>query len=233
MRVPATKAWIKAEYGQRPDLLVQGQAIADKLLTRLSQIWNRSKIATPSYSRRYRELLEAADAEIGALIAQADGIPCQAGCSTCCQDERIPLTERDAELIVEHIEQRLDHAQKERVIDSIMAAAPTSNQANVRCAFLIDERCSIYESRPLACRTYFSSSLASCKTFYCDKSKRPSRFSAPKMIEIAVREVTRAAKYSRLYEINSLLLRIYSEPGKPAQWLAGELTGESDLAEPE
>lgn len=234
MRIPATKAWIKAEYSQRPDLVVQGQAIADKLLTRLTQIWNRSKTAAPSYPRRYRELVEAAEVEIGAMTAQAGAIPCKAGCNYCCKDERIPLTEREAELIVEHIEQRLDPAQKERVVDSILAAsAPTTDHANVPCAFLIDERCAIYESRPLACRTYFSHSVASCDAFYCDKTKVPQRFSAPKVVEIAVREVTRAARHSRLYEINSLMRRIYSGPGKPAQWLAGGMTDETDLAEPE
>jgi Fe-S-cluster containining protein len=233
MRVPATKAWIKAEYSQRPDLVAAGQSIADKLLTRLNQVWNRSKSATPAYSRRYRELIEVADKEIEYMTAQAGSIPCAAGCNYCCKDERIPLTEREAELIVEHIERRLSPEAKARVVESILASTPTTDQANVPCAFLVDERCAVYESRPLACRTYFSHSVASCDAFYCDKKKVPQRFAAPKVVEIAVREVTRAGKHSRLYEVNSLMRRLYADPGKAAKWLAGEMSDEADLADPE
>ena len=50
---------------------------------------------------------------------------------------------------------------------------------------------------------------------------------------MAVREVTRAAKYSRLYEINTLMQRIYADPDKPAQWRAERMSDESDLADPE
>jgi Fe-S-cluster containining protein len=233
MRVPGTKAWLKAEYGQRPDLVATGVAIADKLLTRLNTVWNRSKISTPSYPERYRELLQVADEEIDGMIGKVGEIPCRLGCNFCCKDERIPMTEREAELAVRHIEERLDPQQKARVVESILASSPTSDQANAPCAFLIDERCAIYESRPLACRTYFSHSVASCNTFFLDKAKVPQRFTAPKLVEIAVREVTRAAKHSKLYETNSLMKRIYSDPGKPAKWQAGQMTDESDLADPE
>ena len=127
----------------------------------------------------------------------------------------------------------MDTGQKAKVVASIQAATPTSDQASVPCAFLIDERCSIYASRPLACRSYFSRSVSSCHDFYLDKSRMPLRFSAPKMVEMAVREVTRAAKHSKLYEINSLMQRIYADPAKPVHWVAERMSNESDLADPE
>ncbi len=233
MRVLSTKVWLKTEFAQRPDLLPTGTAVADKVLTRLNTAWNKSKSASPADADRYRALLLVADAEIGEMTAQAGDIPCRLGCNYCCKDERIVLTEKEAVLTIQHVEQELGAEQKAKVVASILAAAPTSDQASVPCAFLIDERCSIYASRPLACRSYFSRSVSSCHDFFVDKSKTPQRFAAPKMVEMAVREVTRAAKYSRLYEINTLMQRIYADPDKPAQWRAERMSDESDLADPE
>ena len=233
MRVPNTKMWLKAEFAERPDLLVSGTAVADKVLARLNTTWNQSKSASPDFSDRYRELLRVAEAEIGEMAARAGDIPCRLGCTYCCKDERIVLTEKEAVLVVRHIEEQLGTEQKVRVVESIRASTPTSDQASVPCAFLIDERCTIYADRPLACRSYFSRSVSSCHDFFLDKSRMPQRFSAPKMVEIAVREVTRAAKHSKLYEINSLMQRIYADPDKPALWAAERMSDESDLADPE
>ncbi len=231
MRVLSTKVWLKTEFAQRPDLLATGTAVTDKVLTRLNTAWNNSKSALPA--DRYRELLHVADTEIGNMTAQAGDLPCRMGCNYCCKDERIVLTEKEAVLAVQHVEQALDAEQKAKVVASILAAGQTSDQASVPCAFLIDERCSIYASRPLACRSYFSRSVTSCHDFFVDKSKTPQRFSAPKMVEMAVREVTRAAKHSKLYEINTLMQRIYADADKPTQWSAERITNESDLADPE
>ena len=233
MRVPNTKVWLKTEFAQRPDLLANGMVVADKVIARLNTAWNQSKSVSPDFSDRYRELLRVADDEIGEMTARAGDIPCRLGCNYCCKDERIVLTEKEAVLAVQHIEAQLDAEQKARVVESIRAAAPTSDQASVPCAFLIDERCSVYADRPLACRSYFSRSVASCHDFFLDKSRMPQRFSAPKMVEIAVREVTRAAKHSKLYEINTLMQRIYADPYKPTQWAAERMSDERDLADPE
>ena len=233
MRVPNTKVWLKTEFAQRPDLLASGTAVADKVLARLNTSWNQSKSASPDFADRYRELLRVADVEIGEMTARAGDLPCRLGCTYCCKDERIVLTEKEAVLAVKHVEEQLDAEQKARVVESIMAAAPTSDQASVPCAFLVDERCAIYADRPLVCRSYFSRSVASCHDFFLDKSRMPQRFSAPKMVEVAVREVTRAAKHSKLYEINSLMQRIYADPGKPALWAAEQMSDEGDLADPE
>ncbi|OYZ55764.1 MAG: hypothetical protein B7Y21_13950 [Hydrogenophilales bacterium 16-61-112] len=212
MRVLNTRLWLKTEFADRPDLLPTGMAVADKVLARLNTAWNQSKTTAPAQSDRYRELLLVADAEIGEMTARAGDIPCRLGCNYCCKDERIVLTEKEAVLAVRHVEEQLDSEQKTEVVTSILAATPTSDQASVPCAFLIDERCSIYASRPVVCRSYFS---------------------APKMVEMAVREVTRAAKFSKLYEINSLMQRIYADADKPAHWVAGRMSDESDLADPE
>jgi Fe-S-cluster containining protein len=233
MRVTSTRQWLKAEFSSRPDLLPGGTAIADKLLARLNAAWNAARSATPDAAERYRELLHVADAEIGAMTEKVGNLPCRAGCNYCCRDERIVLTEKEAVLAVQHVEQKLAPELQARVLASIRDAAPTSDQASVACAFLIDERCAIYADRPLACRSYFSNSVASCEIFFHDKSRIPQRFAAPKLVEIAVREVTRAGKHSKLYEINSLMRRLYADPDKAQQWANGAISDERDLADPE
>lgn len=107
MRVPNTKVWLKTEFAQRHDLLASGTsgtAVADKVLARLNTAWNQSKSASPGFADRYRELLRVADAEIGEMAARAGDIPCRLGCTYCCKDERIVLTEKEAVLAVQHIE---------------------------------------------------------------------------------------------------------------------------------
>lgn len=233
MRIMSTKQWLKAEFAQRPDLLPSGTAVADKVLTRLTATWNQSRTGAASEAERYRALLQVADSEIDNMTARAGELPCRLGCNYCCKDERIALTEKEAVLVVQHIEQRLDPAERARVLESIASSEATTDQASVPCAMLIDERCAVYASRPLCCRSYFSRTVESCHTFFVDKTKMPQRFSAPKMVELAVREVTRAARHSRLYEINALLKRLYADPKKPGQWAVQQLSDETDLADPE
>src|SRR3569833_3896415 len=140
MRVPNTKEWLKTENAQRPDQLPSGTAVAEKALARLKTTWNQSKTVSPGFADRYRELLRVADAEIGEMAARAGDIPCRAGCNYCCKDERIVLTEKEAVLVVKPVEEQLDAERRAKVVASILAAAPTSDQASVPCAFLIGGR---------------------------------------------------------------------------------------------
>ncbi|MGO9443357.1 MAG: YkgJ family cysteine cluster protein [Thiobacillaceae bacterium] len=233
MRILSTRAWLKSLYGNRPDILAVTMKHAERIIAKLSKLWDSSKHAVPSYPLRYHELIAAADIEIDDILSKTKNIPCRLGCNYCCRDERIPLTDTEAVLITKHIEEKLSETEKARLLESISDSSPTSDSASEPCAFLIDGRCAVYESRPLNCRTYFSTSEASCQTFLLDKTRQPQYWLAPKMLTYAVREVSRGAKYSRQYEINALFKRIYADPEKPAQWAAGIPTDEVDLADPE
>lgn len=231
MQMPATKTWLRTLYGNRPDMLAIATNHADRILANLGAAWNQSKNSAQSIQDRYLHLIKAADGEIDNILSQAGDIPCRLGCNYCCRNEKIPATDTEARLIARHIEEYLPAEARERVVSSILSSSPTSDKASVPCAFLIDGACAVYESRPMACRSYFSVSEPSCRSFLEDKSKTPQHFMAPKLVEYAVREVCRAAKHSKSYEINSLFLRIYSDPEKPALWAKGNMTDESDIAD--
>lgn len=231
MQPQSTKTWVKSLYSGNPQVLAVALVHAEKLVAHLTSVWNRAKNKSPVYVDRYRELVRVADIEISNVLEKAGGIPCRQGCNYCCRNEKIPVTDTEAVLIVRHIEDVLAEPVRERVIQSILSAGRTSDLASEPCAFLIDGQCAIYDSRPMPCRTYFSASEASCKTFFDDKSKQPEYFTAPKLVEYAVMEVSRAFKYAKSYEINGLFYRIYSDPSKPGMWKEGAVTDESSVAE--
>lgn len=93
---------------------------------------------------------------------------CAAGCSACCRGNRIEVTPPEVDLIARHLrstrEEAALRATAVRVANTARRA--TSMQAvrdgAVACAFLEDERCSIYEARPLACRHAHATDARAC-----------------------------------------------------------------------
>lgn len=71
---------------------------------------------------------------------------CQAGCSKCCFTD-ISIFEVESERIKDWFSSLSDEAQKE-----LQELWLTKNEAGA-CSFLYNDRCSIYEARPVICRT--------------------------------------------------------------------------------
>jgi Fe-S-cluster containining protein len=101
----------------------------------------------------YEELVAQTDAMATRLSARYDAhLACRAGCSVCCQHhlavfpvEAMHIGTALAALPI-GVRQRLEQ-QAHRVNEQEALGA------SVACPMLVDERCSIYESRPLICRT--------------------------------------------------------------------------------
>ena len=81
-------------------------------------------------------------------IAQkhSDKMECKKGCSKCCQTD-ISVFEIEAERIEEWF-----YAQELAEQEKLLELWKTPNQANY-CTFLYYDQCTIYEARPLICRT--------------------------------------------------------------------------------
>lgn len=77
-------------------------------------------------------------------------IPCRAGCSACCQFLRVPISQTEAEMIGEFI----GRAPATLPAGSPTAPAKPSGKFGIPCPFLKENRCSVYEVRPVACRTH-------------------------------------------------------------------------------
>ncbi|MDP2792775.1 MAG: YkgJ family cysteine cluster protein [Sulfurisoma sp.] len=204
-------------------------AIAEKVSARLAATWN-SRANRDSPAARYADLLAAADTAIEEQKARATvALPCRAGCNHCCQFQRITLTTTEAVLLVRHLEERTPVEQKTAVIAALLSSSPTGVE-NPPCAFLTEQGCAVYASRPITCRGYYSLSESACRAFLADKRTPPQNLMATRIVELAVLETAKAFRHSQFFEINGLMRRIYSDPAKPAQWAAESPTDESDLA---
>ena len=71
----------------------------------------------------------------------------EVGCSKCCYETEMPLSEKDIKRI-EKLGYRRDEFSV--VVDGVRVL----KNVDGKCFFLKDDRCSIYEHRPLGCRFY-------------------------------------------------------------------------------
>ncbi len=101
----------------------------------------------------YHQFIEQVDELAARLAARySKHLVCRAGCSGCCRHHLsvFPVEARAARAAIEALpdDLRLRVEQQAReVIEREAAGEP------VACPLLVDDRCSIYQSRPLICRT--------------------------------------------------------------------------------
>jgi Fe-S-cluster containining protein len=96
-------------------------------------------------------------------------VACQAGCSLCCHNW-ISVTIPEALLISEDLWSRTDAPSPEKIARAAGAGMNLDRdqrlQRRLACPLLVDHLCSIYAVRPLACRSFFSLSLAACQAVF-------------------------------------------------------------------
>lgn len=201
---------------------------ARDVLARLRSAWRRS--ANHALPDRFADLYVAVDAEIDRVMGNiAVPVPCAKGCNHCCQFNEIYVTQYEGVLLVRHIEQ-LDPKHRTEVVARILAATSRSGGGSRSPCTLLDANgCSVYASRPLPCRGYYSISEPACRDRLHRNGKDPPNLAATRVVEFAALEVSSAAKRPP-YEVNTLLHRIYSDPAKIALWACGQATDEADLA---
>ena len=98
-------------------------------------------------------------------------LDCTAGCSYCCRKPGVLVSIPELLRIVEHVKATFDAAaltdlrEHARVYVRQLGGrsfdAPTHE--SFPCPLLRDERCSVYELRPLTCRGYNSTSVDACR----------------------------------------------------------------------
>ena|SRR3712207_2413312 len=114
--------------------------------------------------------------------------------------------------------------------DARIQALPAERRkhARVPCALLVDNRCSVYAVRPLACMGVTSSDAAACEASYRSGWERPIPNGPRHLgISVGVRQGTREALAERSLDGERLelatALRIALEtPDVAERWLAGE-----------
>src|ERR1700688_632020 len=137
-----------------PDFFPSAQGRIEKVKARL-KVSNANALASmiqdecpPTFKVRLLHLLT------DTLGKAMDGIsPCRSGCSHCCK-MALNITPLEAEAISKATGRPLAPVSEEQF--------KTLDEDAIRrlegspCPFLVDDRCSVYEVRPFACRVHYS-----------------------------------------------------------------------------
>lgn len=129
-----------------------------------------------------RNVLKLATNDINKEISKHKKIDCKEGCSRCCNQliNIFPIEEID---ILNEVENKMVSYKKEIVKNQMrewlqfyqnntpdkLLDENDLNEFNkkliansIKCPFLIENKCSIYDSRPLACKSYVSDDMQKC-----------------------------------------------------------------------
>lgn len=171
----------------------------------------------------------------GRVIKEGKAMDCKKGCSICCHQTVLVLPHEMMNLAshVSHDPSLMSTA-RGRAIERDRATSAMTAQDFIHykhpCMFLSEDgACKVYMHRPLACRTYLSSSVRSCHAEYREPRNPeiyPSLFAFPLLAGHMLNEgITAAledmgiANTQWLFEASFLTAL---EPGTTDRWIAGE-----------
>lgn len=162
-------------------------------------------------------------------------ISCKPGCTYCCH-YHVMVTGTEVFAIAEAVE-KLPVATRDLVKGRIRAVASQTKgmprdtyvRTNIECAMLQQGRCSVYASRPIACRGHHSADVSVCKKTFDDVN---STALAPKdydreVVFRAFDNLQLAANHSAgvdttKYELHAALLAAVSNPVTWKRWRSGK-----------
>lgn len=157
-------------------------------------------------------------------------IACKKGCSHCCH---IWVSVAPPEAL--HIAKIIQQTGPE-IVEKVRSAYEYTRQFSFDdrpehpypCPLLADDLCSIYDSRPKACRLASSADAAVCARTYHNKTSEDVPTPEMYMIGRAYYAMALASGLRqiglpyRAYEFNGALVRVLDTPDAERRWLSGE-----------
>jgi len=161
-----------SESGDRTDLASESDA-TEKAVEFVASSRLRRGASAHQIQGLFRKIDLVLDTKIGeAQARQPHPVPiaCHAGCDHCCH-RVVFSTDLEAMAAAIHIQQRFSNAQKEALEGNLAEYAKHIGPKMGRdlgldrrpCPLLEDGLCSIYEVRPISCRSQFSASVEACR----------------------------------------------------------------------
>lgn len=188
-------------------------------------------------------LVEYTDMKVDASVRSLADVPiaCGKGCSHCCHTW-VSVTAPEVFYIAKKVRELGEHA-----VAAVKATYESTKNFDfderdkhaIACALLKNDVCSIYASRPKACRMAAAADAAICERSYRHLSGE--NIPTPMMYlmarsgySLATAFALRHAGFSaRAYEFNAALYRALSDADGEAKWLQGEDFFDGVLTDPE
>lgn len=160
-------------------------------------------------------------------------VACRAGCSHCCS-AAVDVQAHEVFFAAEHIQLTFSPEELAALIERTAAlrarivpgAADSRSRPWQPCALLRDDRCSIYVSRPEACRVHHTSDAAACAAHAADPGIDLDQFYIPALrarlfaVMLGMDEALESAGFDdRAYDFSSALHEALTNSLCRALWL--------------
>jgi Fe-S-cluster containining protein len=170
------------------------------------------------------------------LRKQGAPVACRSGCSFCCH-LRVTLAPHEAIALFHFLRARIPAPLAQEIEQRVLANAEqiahmTEEQhwlTNVKCAFLVDGRCSAYGARPMACSLHHSLDVQACEQSYANPADHSIGIRKLGVIEKTA-AATQAGTNQALkglglsdepLELHTAVAAILRDPSLIAQWQSG------------
>lgn len=156
-----------------------------------------------------------------------DGLACRKGCSHCCT-QPVSVTAAEALFVAAALKDRPDTAAAVIAADEAIRTLTPEALGRRYCPMLVDDACSIYAARPLACHSFVSTSLEACIAAF-DHGAEPqipmpaanvSLLYTHRMMLMAALRLVGADDSS--YELKHAVAALLKEPDAERRFLRGE-----------
>jgi Fe-S-cluster containining protein len=168
------------------------------------------------------------------VVREAPKLGCGAGCAYCCYHS-VETTIPEAILVAAQLADPAD-ARRRKVLDTAGALHGVSESERRRrgtpCPLLVDNRCSVYEDRPLMCRAMLAVDAGECRASHVSalagKGDRPiEHFPAAQYFALGDQAGMRGILKDMglqhdLVELTQAVAAILRDPAIIDRWLAGE-----------
>lgn len=116
------------------------------------------------------------------VSSASPGVACQAGCWYCCY-YKVDASAEEVLHIADYVRVKFSPERLQKLKADVAGNAQTMRalsdteqlRANLKCVFLDDGKCSVYEVRPARCKIFHARDLAGCRKSY----EEPSNLSIP------------------------------------------------------
>ena len=170
---------------------------------------------------------------IDEVTENAPKLGCKMGCAYCCY-QNVEVTIPEAILVAAHLIDAAD-PRRAKVLETARGFKGKSDAPRLRagtaCPLLVDEKCSVYDDRPLMCRSVFAAESDQCRRSYLaaiEGREAPVEFFAFAQYymlgdQAGLRGILKDMRLQYdLVELSQAVAALIEDPGLIERWLGGE-----------